>query len=328
MSTSRERAAADRFFADLMGLSGPRVAPPRPGRAESVAEFFEKDDAEPDLKSGRVVLYDKNSLALIEGWTRANGQDVVVMIDRDLFTPIREDGHRRSRAYDDFLRARMRGESPKMPHYVITAGLHTAPLNPKSRADWDDEMIDRLIAAGRRLTVQSEKDQWTLINGLFSDAKRAAEIAGPRTSAQEFVAYMVLDSIKATLTLARAANVKMIGNHADIPLGRIKDRPGRFLPDGDSAQHVIGDIHTHVLLDRFIDLRSTQVGTRQGGVSMHNGVSDVDTTSAKQDQIVVYAIDSRWLHRANPRGKEKDDELPRSGNVLRTALRIFGGEPK
>ena len=49
MSTSRERAAADRFFADLMGLSGPRVAPPRPGRAESVAEFFEKDDAEPDL---------------------------------------------------------------------------------------------------------------------------------------------------------------------------------------------------------------------------------------------------------------------------------------
>jgi hypothetical protein len=328
MSTSRERAAADRFFADLMGLPDARVAPPSRGRAESVAEFFEKDDDGPDLKSGRVVIYDEDSLVCLEGWTRANGQDVVILINRGAFNPIRADGQRRSRDFDDFLRARMRGESPKMPHYVITAGLHTAPLNPRSRADWDDEMIDRLIAAGRRLTVQSEKDQWALINGLFSDAKRAAEIAGPNRPAQEFVGFMVLDTVKATLTLVRAAHVKMIGNHAEIPLGLIKGRPGRFLPGGDAAQHVIGDIHTHVLLDRFIDLRSTQLGTRQGGSSMHNGVSDIDIASAKQDQIVVYAIDSRWLHRANPRGKEKDDELPRSGNVLRTALRIFGGEPK
>jgi hypothetical protein len=326
MSTSRERAAADRFFADLMGLSAPRAAQPTRTRAESVAEFFEQDEGDPDLKSGRVVIYDEDSLICIEGWTRANSQDVVVLINRGAFKPIREDGQRRSRAFDDYLRARLHGESPKRPHYVVTAGLHTAPLNPKARSDWDDEMINQLIAAGRRLTVQSVKDQWTLIDGLFNDAKRAAEIAGPNRPAQEFVGFMVLDTVKATLTLTRAANVKMVGNHAEIPLGQIKGRSGRFLVGGDDAQHVIGDIHTHVLLDRFIDLRSTQVGTRQGGSTMHNGVSDVDIASAKQDQIVVYAIDSRWLHRANPRGKEKDDTLARSGNVLRTALRIFGGE--
>jgi hypothetical protein len=55
-------------------------------------------------------------------------------------------------------------------------------------------------------------------------------------------------------------------------------------------------------------------------------VSDVDVESARHDHLVVYAIDSKWLHRANPNGR-KNDKLPRSGNVLREALRIFGGEP-
>ena len=36
---------------------------------------------------------------------------------------------------------------------------------------------------------------------------------------------------------------------------------------------------------------------------------------------------SRRLHRANPDGTKKD-RLPRSGNVLREALRIFSGEPR
>ena len=81
-------------------------------------------------------------------------------------------------------------------------------------------------------------------------------------------------------------------------------------------------------MDPLIDLNRTSVGTtiRDTHTSLHNGVSDIDTASAQDDHIVVYAIDSKWLHRANPDGT-KDDKLPRSGNVLREALRVFGHEP-
>ena len=57
------------------------------------------------------------------------------------------------------------------------------------------------------------------------------------------------------------------------------------------------------------------------------GVSDVDVESARTERFVVYAIDSHYLHRANPNGST-NDKLERKGNVLREALRIFGGEPR
>ena len=48
--------------------------------------------------------------------------------------------------------------------------------------------------------------------------------------------------------------------------------------------------------------------------------------SAQDLQIVVYALDTEHLHRANPDGS-RNDKLKRSGDVLREALRIFGREP-
>lgn len=296
-----------------------------------VAELSENLSGWEDLRSGRVVFYDEDTLRFIEGWTRANKSDTVVLVNRAAFDPIRDDGRSRSRAFDDYIRRRFAGERGlRPPKYVIDSSLHTAPLTRASPGDWDDLMISQLIAAGRPLSIQREQDQWLLIRRLLDDAVQdARNAASSQKPAREFVAFFVLDTVRATLTMVRAANVTMRDNHAVIAVGRVHGTHRVVLPGGDAAERVIGDVHTHVLLDPLIDLTTTNVGTRIRGTtrSLHNGVSDVDVQSARNDLLVVYAVDSKWLHRANPNGT-KNDKLPKSGNVLREALRIFGGEPR
>ena len=215
------------------------------------------------------------------------------------------------------------------PMYVIDSSLQTVHLNPANRGDWDDLMIAQLIGAGKRLMIQSESDQWNLINRLFAKARDDARDASQQQrEAREFVAYFLLDTVNATLTLVEATNVTMQNSHAVIPISRIRGTDRLVLPGGDAGQRVIGDIHTHLLFDPLIDLNHSNLGTtiRSSTTSLHHGVSDVDTASAQNGPMVVYAVDSKYLHRANPDGT-KNDKLSRSGNVLREALRVFGGEP-
>lgn len=309
-----ERRQADRFYADLMGLSQSR-------RSSSA----EKTDEEPDLRNGRVVFYDEDTLRCIEGWTRSDGRDRVFLVNRATFTPIRADGTRRSRLFDDYVARYIRGQRDLMvpTRYEIDDKLHTVSLS--ARSDWDDLMISELIAAARPVTIQSERDQWIEIKRIYALAEQAAKKAGPRKPAQEFVDFFVLDNVRATLTLvpAPAGTITMQGFHAHFNLGRVRSTG---VPALRAGELVIGDIHTHALLDPFINTASTATGTTIAP-SLHSGVSDVDTDSAKSLRFVVYAVDSRHLHRANPDGT-KNDRLKRSGNVLREALRIFGGEPR
>jgi len=322
MISDRERREADRFYADLMG-------PRRRGRM-SWRRVAEEADGSPDLRSGLVVFYDEDTLRFIEGWTRDTHRDDVFLINRSRFDPIRSDGRQRSRMYDDYLRRVMGGARDRMPPmFSMSPSLHTAPLRRGAPGDWDDLMITRLILAGRPLTIQSEAEQWKVICGMLDQAKQAAQNVGRLTAAPEFVAYFVLDNAGAspTLQLIAATNVKMSGSHASIPLAHSTTSSGvRFavLPGGDSGQRVIGDIHTHALLDPA--LTSTAAGMRTGP-RMIAGVSDVDIESARTERFVVYAIDSRKLHRANPDGSTNDNLEHNKSNVLRDALRIFGGEP-
>ena len=282
----------------------------------------------------RIVFYDRESLRYLDGWTRATGPSVVFLIDRPIYDTIRADGAQRGRAFDQFLAqavaATGRGRMDLMPPvFGFDQALHTVPLNRQSRGDWDDLMIAQLINAGRRLTIQSEREQWTLINRLFANASADARQAVQRQrAARELVAYFVLDVINATLAMVEAINVTMQDGHAIIPLGRIRGTDRRVVPGGDAAARVIGDIHTHYLFDPLIDLNRGSVGTtiRSSQTSLHSGVSDIDVASARNDNIVVYAVDSKYLHRVDPNGT-KNDKLRRSGDVLREALRVFGGEP-
>lgn len=309
---------------------------PRSRQPQEYDTEFREDPAEQVPKARfRTVFYDQDSLRYVDGWTRAAGPSAVFLIDRSGYNRIHADGVKRGREFDRFvaqaLAAAGRGRMDlQPPMYVIDPALATVPLNRASRGDWDDLMIAQLIGAGRRLTIQSQTDQWALINRLFAnakeDARRAAQAKRP---AREFVAYFVLDRVKATLAMVEAINVTMQNGHAVIPLAHIRGTDQMVMPGGDAGARVIGDIHTHYLLDPLIDLNRTRVGTtiRSTQTSLHSGVSDaVDVVSARDSHIVVYAVDSKYLHRANPDGT-KNDQLSRSGDVLREALRVFGVEP-
>ena len=285
----------------------------------------------------RIVFYDRETLRYVDGWTRGKGPSAVFLIDRPTYDNIRAEGAKRGREFHRFLAQALaaagQGRMPSdlmPPLFVIDPTLATVPLNRVSRGDWDDLMIAQLIAAGRRLMIQSETDQWTLINRLFANAKTdAREAAEHQRAAREFAAYFVLDSINGTLSMIEATNVAMQNGHAIIPLGQIRGTNRRFMPGGDAATPAIGDIHTHYLFDPQIDLNRSSVGMtiRSTQKSLHSGVSDVDVSSARDHIIVVYAVNSTSLHRANPDGT-KNDQLPRRGNVLREALRVFGHEPE
>src|SRR5262245_31106878 len=301
-----------------MGLTRPRSS------SFASVETIAEDQGWPDLRTGRVVFYDEDTLQFIEGWTRADGKDRVFLVNRANFTPIRDDGRRRSRLFDDYVRRWLGGQRDLMvpARFEMEPALHTVSLNPRS-SDWDDLMISQLIGAARAVTIQSEHDQWIEINRIYGLAEQAAKNAGPRQPVQEFVDFFVLDNVQATLTLVPAQGVTMQGFHAHFKLGRDR-RTG--VPALQAGRLVVGDIHTHALLDPFINTTSTATGMTIAP-TLHSGVSDVDTDSAKDHRFVVYAVDSRYLHRANPEGT-KNDKLPRSGNVLREALRIFGREPR
>jgi subtilisin family serine protease len=279
-----------------------------------------------------IVFYDQESLRYLDGWTRATGPSAVFLIDRPSYAPLRADGVKRGQNLDLFLaqalKAGRRGMDMQPPMFVLDPKLATVPLNPASKGDWDDLMIAQLIGASHRLTIQSETDQWKVINGLFAKAKEdARQAARDQRAAREFAAYMVLDTINATLAMAEAS-VTMGNGDANIPLGQVRGSDHKVVPGHDAEARVIGDIHTHYLLDPLIDLNRSSVGTtiRYSTTSIHSGVSDVDVNAARKDQIVKYAVDSKYLHRAQPNGT-KNDELPRSGDVLREALRVFAGEP-
>jgi hypothetical protein len=330
MVSFRERRQADLFYADLMGLARP---PARRRSPAGAPRFSEDAPTKWPGRKGRVVFYDRNTLRFIEGWTRDTTTDRVFLIDRSEFDRVRADGRRRARELDEHIRRHMAGQrNVGLPLYLMDDRLHTVPLVPRA-GDWDDLMIEMLIDAARPLVIEPLAQQERMIDRLFGLAKQDALNAASRgvrgVSAQEFVAFLLLDNVTARLTMVQAANVTMDGNHARIALDvrRGNTTTFRVVPGDPNGPIVIGDIHTHMLVDPLIDRSSTRTGTTDGPRrTVHSGVSPVDVTSARSDQIVVYAVDSKRLHRVSPDGTITDG-IVRPHNVLREALRIFGGEP-
>lgn len=313
--------------------AAPRTAartarPPARGSRVREEEFAEQA---PQPRA-RLVFYDRETLRCLDGWTRAQGAPAVYLIDRGIYDGIRAEGAQRARDFDSYLRQQMAagGRADLMaPAFVVDPALATVPLSAARPADWDDLMIGQLIAQARPLQIQGQAQQWATIDRLFAAAQAdARDAARARRPAREFVAYFVLDVLRGTLAMVEAANVTMRDGHAEVPLAVVRGTDRAVLPGGDAAQRVIGDIHTHFLLDPLIDVNSSSLGTtiRSSQATLHSGVSEVDVGSARTTRIVVYAVDSQHLHRANPDGT-KNDRLPRAGDVLREALRIFGGEP-
>ncbi|MEZ4402581.1 MAG: hypothetical protein R3B06_21335 [Kofleriaceae bacterium] len=246
------------------------------------------------------------------------------LIDKASYVAARQAARSRTQATSSDYAVAIRGRNET----GVATGLLTQ--------DFDATMVHDLVAASKRLSIQTEESQWKDINILFEKAQASARSHATKPQdAQEQVAYFVLDVIDASLKLVEARDAQTSNFHATYSLGEVRgDKRKKTLPadmGGDPARRVIGTIHTHYLLDPLINTSSTALGysSKSRIRLLRAGVSDVDIGSAKMNSLVIYAIDSKYLHRAVPRmpdGVSTRNNLPRKGNVLRDALAYFSGE--
>jgi hypothetical protein len=157
-----------------------------------------------------------------------------------------------------------------------------------------------MFEASKPIVVQANQD--TLINRLFSDAKAA--------HGEEQGAYMVYSYKSGTLSLIRATNGAPQAQRKTRFLWSLgKDSFGRAVMPADGTQVVIGTIHTHW----------DDQGREAPELSR-----DVDLPSARTMKIVVYALDRRYLHRADPDGTAHNKMTRALSDVLSPALRVYG----
>jgi len=150
--------------------------------------------------------------------------------------------------------------------------------------------------------IQVQVDQKVFLEGLFTDAKNA--------HGAEKGAYMVYSFKLLTLSLVRAVNKAPAANQkTEFVWDLGKDNLGRRTLPTDSTKVVIGTIHTH---------------WDDNGREKPELSRDKDVPSARDNKFVVYALDRKYLHRADPDGVPHDRLARNITDVLSSALRIYG----
>lgn len=110
----------------------------------------------------------------------------------------------------------------------------------------------------------------------------------------------------------------------------------RFVPgdncnqSGSNCKQVIGTLHTHYIKStpNIKQTTATGITIRPRGEQISrivHAVSEKDVNSAKDNQIVVYAIEANQIHKAMPNGRVING-MERTFNVLVDALESFAGK--
>ena len=180
------------------------------------------------------------------------------------------------------------------------------------------------------LQVDDDATQKKQLKALFDDAKKTEKEQG---------FYIVVEvnnkERKARLYFLRANPVASSRDEFEFAFGKYRNEPPdkkiRFVP-GDSSKQVIGTLHTHYIKSTPSVKQTTTTGTtwRSGGERVErivHAVSDKDINAAKNDQIIVYAIEAKQIHKAMPNGKAING-MKRTFNVLTDALESFAGKTK
>lgn len=176
--------------------------------------------------------------------------------------------------------------------------------DPNEDPGWSKPLIgpiaQAMFEASKQIVVQGNQD--TLINKLFNDAK-----AG---HGDEQGAYLVYSLKLGTLSLIRATNqAPPAQRRTRFHWNLGKDASGRAVMPNDATQVVIGTIHTHW----------DDQGREAPELSR-----DVDLPSARTAKIVVYAVDRKYLHRADPDGTPHNKMTRNITDILSPALRAYG----
>lgn len=182
------------------------------------------------------------------------------------------------------------------------------------------------------LQVDSMDNQSKQLNALFNDAKKTEKEQG---------LYMVVEmkNGKARLFFQRATPQTSSKDEFEFTLGIPKDSSKReILSNGKKTRsvpghpdrQVIGTLHTHYIKSTPSVSQTTTTGTtwRSGGEKVErivHEVSEKDINSARDNQIVVYAIEADRIHKAMPSGRAING-MKKTFNVLVDALQSFAGK--
>jgi hypothetical protein len=163
-----------------------------------------------------------------------------------------------------------------------------------------------LIAGSTVLNIQANGA--TVIAGLVQAAKQTNKEQG---------AYIAFQFSTSQLLYVPATPLASSDVEFTFSVARFHDL--RFVP-GKMTMQIIGTVHTHYA---DVSARNHDVSGGRVVYSIHPGVSEKDTTSARTEKIVVYAVDANHVHKALPNGQAQDN-LPRQLDIITDALETYG----
>ena len=209
---------------------------------------------------------------------------------------------------------------------------------------------DRLFPASvgnqppfNRTKIVEQADQQSLKIYVWDDAKQTKHLKNLLKRAKdknvEQGSYIVLKvsqiERKAWLYFLRAdlvasSGVNASSVHFTVNLGERGTVGNRIrtVPNDENKQ-VIGLIHTHYLQTQPVIQQTTTVGTKwtegQTVQRIVHAVSPEDINSARNNEFVVYALETNQIHKALPSGRAINGLRWPLFNVLTDALETFSG---
>ncbi|HEX8096962.1 MAG TPA: hypothetical protein VF507_02955, partial [Pyrinomonadaceae bacterium] len=183
--------------------------------------------------------------------------------------------------------------------------------------DTQKRVLDGLLAEAKRTKREQGSYIVVEVNNTQNTARLFFLPATPRSaSGEDFVFNIAVQSVRVGRRVIRTVYVP-----------GAEPKPGR-----DSFRQVIGTIHTHFLEMAPSVAQTTTTGTTQrpDGTTERrivHAVSTLDINSAKDNQIVVYALEAKNAHRALPDGTFQNNR-PRWPDMLMDALNAFSGRAR
>jgi len=230
--------------------------------------------------------------------------------------------------YNDNLKPKttMSNWAINLPGTPVHRKLFPQATDSHAHVEYDFIQIERQARQSSLiLQVDPIENQIKQLNALFSDAKKTEKEQG-------FYIVVEVKNEKARLYFQRATPVTSARDEFEFLFGSRNLSNGikiRYVP-GDEKKQVIGTLHTHYIKSTPSISQTTRTGTtwRSEGERIErvvHGVSELDINSAKDNQIVVYAIEADQLHKATPNGRVING-IKETFSVLVDALESFAGK--
>jgi hypothetical protein len=170
-----------------------------------------------------------------------------------------------------------------------------------------DKAQSLLVAGSRVLSIQQNGPAF--IANLVQDAKRTRKETG---------AYVVLQFSGPNLAYVTAVSTASSEEDFKFDIGIPRGSPNTRTLPRDASQLVIATVHTH-----YANVRAMHEANPDHTYSIVPEVSRKDRASARENFIIVYAVDAGYVHRADPNGLVFN-KMSRQLDILVDAVDAYG----